>query len=375
MNPSHWIVGAFLALFLVPPFAEGTAAAADFKIIAYLPSWQGTVGELQLDRLSHVNYAFVVPSDSGDGSLQPLDNPAKLSQLVRAAHTRGVKVLISVGGWNDGNDTGFELLAASPTARTTFVNNLIALVNTYSLDGLDIDWEYPDPGATESNYTNLMSALAGAMHSRGKLLTAAVAADGWYGDGVQSAVFGYVDFLNIMSYEGETPHASYAYAVANLDYWQSRGLPASKTVLGAPFYAQPGYISYRDAVAANPANAYQDCATMNDSYVCYNGIPTMQQKTELLLQRGAGMMFWESSMDTTDGTSLVSAIFARAHGDRPDLYPNGHLRVAAGNWGRRIVAAQSGEHCLTSEGHEVTWSGWSGVQIAPARPTCWGSSS
>lgn len=116
-----WIVGAFLAISLVQPVAEAPAAAADFKIIAYLPAWQGTVGELQLEKLSHVNYAFVVPSDSGDGSLQSLDNPSKLSQLVSAAHTRGVKVLISVGGWNDGNDTGFERLAAGSTARTTFV--------------------------------------------------------------------------------------------------------------------------------------------------------------------------------------------------------------------------------------------------------------
>lgn len=178
---------------------------------------------------------------------------------------------------------------------------------------MDIDWEYPDPGPSASNYTTLMNALSGAMHSRGKLLTAAVAADGWYGDGVQSAVFGYMDFLNIMSYEDESPHASYAYAVSSLDYWQSRGLPASKTVLGVPFYAQPGYFSYREAVAANPANAYHDCAAINGLSACYNGIPTMQQKTDLLLQRGAGMMFWESSMDTTDGTSLVSAISVRAH--------------------------------------------------------------
>lgn len=315
-KPLPWIVGALLALSLVQPFAEETRAAADFKIIAYLPSWQGTVGELQLDKLSHVNYAFVVPDDSGDGSLQPLDNPSKLSQLVRAAHPRGVKVLIAVGGWNDGNDTGFELLAASPTARTTFMSNLIALVDSYHLDGVDIDWEYPEPGASASNYATLMHALADAMHSRGKLLTAAVAADGWYGDGVPSAVFGYLDFLNIMSYEDESPHASYAYAVSNLDYWQRRGLPASKTVLGVPFYAQPGYLSYREAVAADPANAYQDCATLHDSYRCYNGISTLQQKTDLMLRRGAEIMFWESSMDTTDETSLVSAISMRAHRGR-----------------------------------------------------------
>src|SRR5207244_7241630 len=115
---------------------------------------------------------------------------------------------------------------------------------TYNLDGIDIDWEYPDVGASGNNFSALMSALSTAMHSRGKLLTAAVVANGFYGDGVPSAVFGSVDFLNIMSYDAGKPHASYAFAVENLDYWQGRGLPASKTVLGVPFYARPGDFSY-----------------------------------------------------------------------------------------------------------------------------------
>jgi hypothetical protein len=43
------------------------------------------------------------------GSLQPLDNPSKLSRLVSLAHTRGVKVLISVGSWERGIVHGWHV--------------------------------------------------------------------------------------------------------------------------------------------------------------------------------------------------------------------------------------------------------------------------
>ncbi len=325
MNMKRLVMLALIVAMLLLSFAwqgstPGVAAApAGFKIIGYMPSWVGSVSEVQFNKLTHVNYAFVVPN--GNGSLGALENPSKLSQLVSAGHANGVKVLISIGGWNDGNDSGFESLAANSSSRTTFVNNVVNLVNTYNLDGADIDWEYPDPGSSADNYALLMNQLSSAMHSRGKLLTAAVVAEGYTGGGVKNEVFNYVDFLNIMSYDGGSPHASYAYAVSNLDYWQGRGLPASKTVLGVPFYARPGGFSYKQAVAADPQNAYRDCATVNGSYGCYNGIPTIQAKTKLSMQRGTGIMFWELSQDTSDSTSLVSAIYQTANDGGPTLTP------------------------------------------------------
>ncbi len=287
--------------------------ADEFKIIGYLPSWRGSVGELQLDKLTHVNYAFALPNEIGDGSLAPQDNAPKLHELVSAAHAKGVSVLLSVGGWNDGNDSGFERLAAHPNTIAVFVKNIIERVNEFGLDGVDIDWEYPDPGESGNRFTRLMNVLGEAVHRRGKLLTAAVVAQGDVAAGVQKPVFEVVDFLNIMSYDYGEPHASYETSLANVDYWQSQGLPVNKTVLGVPFYGRPGGFSYRQAVAADRENAYRDCATVDGSYGCYNGIPTMQKKVDLMLQRGAGIMFWESSEDSADDTSLVSAIYARAH--------------------------------------------------------------
>src|ERR1043166_9265314 len=141
-------------------------ASAAFKVVGYEPSWQGSVSSIQFSKLTHVNYAFLLPNSNG--SLQAIDNSSKLSSLVSSAHANNVKVLISVGGWNDGNDSAFVSLAANPTYRTAFVNNIVNFINQYGLDGVDIDWEYPDTSSESSNYTTLMGQLSSAMHSRGK---------------------------------------------------------------------------------------------------------------------------------------------------------------------------------------------------------------
>ena len=146
----------------------------------------------------------------------------------RSATPNNVKVSLAIGGWNDGNDSAFESLAANAGARTTFVNALVNLVNQYNLDGVDIDWEYPDPGTSGNNYTALMQQLSTALHSRGKLLTAAVVSEGGTANGVQPAVFGCVDWLNIMAYDGGSPHANYDWSINAVNFWKNRGLPASQ---------------------------------------------------------------------------------------------------------------------------------------------------
>ncbi len=294
-------------LTLAPTAAEAVVLPNNFKSVGYMPSWSGNVNTIQYGKLTHINYAFVLPN--GDGSLRPVENPSKLSSLVSLGHANNVKVSIAVGGWNDGDDSAFEALAANSGTRTAFVNNLIAFVNQYNLDGVDMDWEYPDPGASANNYTLLMQQLGSALHSRGKLLTAAVVSEGYYVDGVPTAVFGSVDWLNIMAYDGGSPHANYDWSIASINRWKSRGLPAAKAVLGVPFYSRPGYYTYSALVGMDPANANRDCTTVGGAQQCYNGVPTVKRKTQWAMANAGGMMNWELSQDTTGSTSLVSAIY------------------------------------------------------------------
>ncbi|MEU2663401.1 glycosyl hydrolase family 18 protein [Micromonospora sp. NPDC007220] len=330
---------AATTLTLAPAPAQAAALPNDFRSVGYLPSWTGDVNAVQYAKLTHVNYAFVLPN--GDGSLRPVENPAKLSQLVSRGHASNVKVSIAIGGWNNGDDSAFEALAANAGSRTTFVNNVVNFVNQYNLDGVDMDWEYPDPGASATNYTALMQQLAGALHSRGKLLTAAVVSEGWYAEGVQPAVFGHVDWLNIMAYDGGSPHANYDWSINAVNYWKSRGLPARKAVLGVPFYSRPGYHTYAALVAMDPANANRDCTTVGGTQQCYNGIPTVKRKTQWAMANAGGMMNWELSQDTTGATSLVSAIYDTATGGTTPP-PVGRTGPITGIGGKCVDVAAAG---------------------------------
>src|SRR6266540_3059519 len=279
-----------LATLVAASSADAVTLPNNFKSVGYLPSWSGSVNGIQ----------------------RAVDNPSKLSSLVSLSHANNVKVSISVGGWNNGDDSAFEALAANGTGRTTFVNSIVNLINQYGLDGVDVDWEYPDPGASGDNFSLLMQQLSSAMHSRGKLLTAAVVSDGYTAGGVQPAVFGYVDWLNIMAYDGGSPHANYDWAINSVNFWKSRGLPASKAVFGVPFYSRPNYYTYAQLVTMDPANANRDCTWVSGVQQCYNGVPTIKRKTQWAMAYAGGMMNWELSQDTTGSTSLVTAIYDTA---------------------------------------------------------------
>ncbi|SBT46416.1 glycosyl hydrolase family 18 protein [Micromonospora narathiwatensis] len=328
--------GATLAL--TPAAADAAVLPNNFKSVGYMPSWSGSVNTIQYGKLTHINYAFALPNS--DGSLRPVDNPSKLSSLVSLGHANNVKVSIAIGGWNDGDDSAFEALAANSGARGAFVTNVVNFVNQYNLDGVDIDWEYPDPGASANNYSLLMQQLSSALHSRGKLLTAAVVSEGYYVQGVPTAVFGYVDWLNIMAYDGGSPHANYDWSINSVNGWKSRGLPASKAVLGVPFYSRPGYYTYSALVGMDPANANRDCTTAGGAQQCYNGVPTIKRKTQWALANAGGMMNWELSQDTTGSTSLVSAIYDTVMGGTPP--PSGRTGPITGIAGKCVDVAAAG---------------------------------
>jgi chitinase len=292
----------FLLLLACLTLLRPGAARAQFRVVGYVPAWRGALPDsTQLRRLTHVNYAFVLPM--ADGGLAPLPHPERLRKLVQLAHQAGVRVLLSVGGWHDGDHRAFDAIGASPRATRAFVAALGQVVADYKLDGIDMDWEHPD-ATTAAGYAALMQQLAARLHPQGKLLTAAVAGGAWAGPGILPSVFGNVDFLNIMAYDGPPPaHATYAAAAQTLTYWQSRGLPASKTVLGLPFYGQPS----QEAYAALLMRGADPKADLFDG-VGYNGVPTIERKVRLARDQAGGVMIWELTQDAAGANSLLAAI-------------------------------------------------------------------
>ena len=292
-----------------------SAKSSDFMVIGYLPGRSVDTATIQFDKLTHINFSFAIPAKNG-GGLDALRNWDKLTALVKKAHQQNVKVFISVGGWSigdaPGDDSRFHRMAASQEERNYFVTNLMELVRRFNLDGVDMDWEYPDiENRSAEDNVLLMKQLADSLHAKNKKLTAAVVHYGNQGEGTKKEIFAIVDWLNLMTYDDDKgqyiPHSPYSLVEKSYNYWiKQRGLPPEKAVLGLPFYGKPrGKLThYKDLVkaGADPNGDFYDS-------VFYNGINTIKAKTEFAVkQKMAGVMIWEISQDTHDQNSLLKAI-------------------------------------------------------------------
>lgn len=272
-STSFWTDGPSTTFQMSAP--APTPTPSRFPVIGYYPDWTGNLSTIQYQHVTHIIYSFLHPTASG--AISGVDT-TRMRSLIDAGHAKGVKVLIAVGGWNNGDDSAFESLAANATARATFVNNMANFVTTYGLDGVDIDWEYPDPGASASNFSLLMRDLSAKLRPMGKLLTFA-GGPAYYANAIPTSVWSYIDFANIMAYDcydcgGQ--NSPYYFAQDLLNVYLSRGCPKSKAVLGLPFYSSN--------------------ATVSETV----------QKTKLAMAQGGGVMIWEISMGPA--ATLLQAI-------------------------------------------------------------------
>ncbi len=292
-----------------------------FKIVAYMPSYKDpeTVDMSKYKMITHLFYAFLELDAVADGTLKPLSQPTRFETVMQRARANNVKVGISVSG----SSANFATMASTSVARTKFVTNVVNFAKNNNLNGVDIDWEYPSTSGTApsaDNFVLLMKELSAELHKLNKFLSAAVTPAVYSGgirDGIKPEVFQYVDFLNIMQYDGigydtsdPYQHASYKMSVASLDqYLNVKGLDRLKAVVGIPTYgknAQNAAKGYRDIEATGAdVNANMGTGAGVDYY--FNGINLVKQKAQLAKDRANGIMFWEFSFDTNNANSLIKA--------------------------------------------------------------------
>ena len=309
----------------VPPIqitGKNFTVPEDFKIVGYYPSWKpGETGKIRYDVLTHIIYALGIPT--AEGTLRPLDNPDTAHAIIQTAHASDCKVLLAIGGGSY-NDVPLEatFMAATETEekRAALVKAILEVCDEYGFDGIDMDWEHPRvDGSSSKQYEALMVALADELHQRGKILTSAVlsgaTADGniYYDAAAHTnKVLEAVDWIHVMAYDGGDGerHSAYDFAVNSGKYWhETRGLPSQKVVLGVPFYARPSWESYEHILADNADAWKKDMVQYNGMEVWYNGVDTIQKKTQYALDNLGGIMIWEVTQDTADkGKSLQSAI-------------------------------------------------------------------
>lgn len=108
------ILSLTMAMGLASALGPSNAEAA-FKVVGYFPTWAGDVNALPYTKLTHINYAFVLPESNG--ALKPLDGGAsRLQTLVQKRTQRASKSSSqSVDGMTE---TTPRLSASQRTAAT-----------------------------------------------------------------------------------------------------------------------------------------------------------------------------------------------------------------------------------------------------------------
>ncbi len=310
----------FIAITIQPPVAFG------FYVVGYFPNYRNLseVPDVKFRMCNVVNYAFF--SVNAGGTLD-VNNAALVPQVIQKAKTNGAKILVSLNEVANGN---FKNAASTAGTRNALIKDIMNKVRQYGFDGVDVDWEFPrtDDG-THITYAALMKELSDSLHRDAKYyLSAAITAGKYSGvirDAIQTEVFAYADWFNIMSYDdfdATVPfrhHSPYALSVTSLNYWlTTRGMPASKCVLGFPAYGRASGIiqtgttmSYRTILTQGGSSQSDSALVSQGNFVnykiYYNGQPTAKLKTMLAKQRANGVMMWELWHDAPDDNSLLKA--------------------------------------------------------------------
>ena len=292
--------------------AGGTGTGdPNMKVVAYLPNYSGSysswAGKLDFNKLTHLNLAFAMATDSNDWDMGASD--AEVKTLVDKAHASGVKVLASLGG-GGGDQT---VIARYKTASNInpLVDKLEAFLERLNLDGADLDIESPDNMGSNTNYPAFVARCAQVLKPKGKLVTAAVAQYIVEGaTGYSDATLNSWDFINVMIYENSvSPYTS------TLKWWtDTKKIPKAKLTVGVPFFGKNADGAYNEwdykAIIAADSTAWsKNQATVGGRKVNYAGVDMMKQLTTLSKSYG-GIMFWEWTEDTTDEHSLWKTIQA-----------------------------------------------------------------
>ncbi len=338
---------------------------------AFIVDGRCTVADPNAD-LQHVYTADTSVDGSADSPL-PAALKGEFHQLQELQKLYPhIRMLISL----EGKPAAFAD-AARPEKRAAFVASCVDLYLRGHLapgleapalfTGIDVDWEYPNQTGTDgqsdgANYSALLvefrrqlDAYGAATHTRPMLTIAAAAGLGRYPGVDWPLVARTVDRVGLMNYDYNGPWQKITGIVAplysisgvvresgNVDgtvqEYENAGVPASKLLLGVPFYgyhwtgvtnagAQHGLGSAGEAVhedtpygeiaalpgAATPFRDPHSAAPWlydGNTFWTFDDPASVTAKAAYARAHGlGGMMIWELSGDTEDG-SLIKAMHA-----------------------------------------------------------------
>jgi GH18 family chitinase len=200
------------------------------RIIGYLPTWRlfekfDYSDKRLYQNVTHVVVSFLTFDEKDLPKLTDKDlglDEKVLSKIMQPANECGTKVMVAIGG---GNNYAFNLLMAkigkggADNLLNRTVEYIVNLVQTNSIDGIDLDLEcwwgkngdsskdeggrmkVDGPSSAGKGLLLLIIELRKQLPEHKFILSAAVPGSSWYGNNYDSRMADYLDWLGIMSYD------------------------------------------------------------------------------------------------------------------------------------------------------------------------------
>ncbi|KAK1480203.1 glycosyl hydrolase family 18, partial [Colletotrichum tamarilloi] len=286
------------------------------RVVGYYETWSASRScnrffpeQIPRGVYSHINIAFasinpttfeIVPAKKED-----LEMYKRVSAL--KAKDPNLKVLIAVGGWtfNDPGPTAttFSDIARSASAQKKFFDSTIKMLETYDLDGIDLDWEYPEAndrsGRPEdfANFPKFMKSLKAALKKYEVSIT--LPASYWYLQHFDlKALSPHVDFFNMMTYDFHgvwdkpnefvgpylNSHTNLTEIKGGLDLLWRNGVDKDKVTLGLAFYGR-GFIASSSS-CMSPGCTYES-GTYAQACSAEVGVALNSEIDQLVSEQGA----------------------------------------------------------------------------------------
>jgi spore germination protein YaaH len=243
------------------------------EILGFFPYWMlPEESKINLDTLTSVSL-FGLEVD-GNGNIAPDNdnqtengsmwkNP-KFDAFIKRAKTQDLKIYLTLKAFNNSN---IEKLTQSDIAQKNLIANALYLINSKSLDGINIDFEYLGnvSNIVRDGFTRLIFNLNSEL--KRQIPNAVLTVDTYLISGSEKQLFNIpilaksVDAFVIMGYDMHTPHGSPGPVSAMggdtniIGYVQNylEQVDSSKLILAVPYY---GYDWPRDIATPSAEMAY-----------------------------------------------------------------------------------------------------------------------
>ncbi len=237
------------------------------ETLGFLPYWKldtATRSGLRLDLLSTIAYFSIGVQSDGFLARGPVGAPtigwsgwtsSALTELINAAHARGVKVVptITMMAW-DGDYSEMSTLLNDGTNRARLIADVTTIIRDRGVDGVNVDFE-PVPSSLRSQFTSfirelkagLVGAAVGSYVTVDTMAGAASWATGYDVAGLTAG--GAADALMVMAYDFHYAGSARAGGVAPIesDFIYASGdavrahlgqVDPQKLIWGVPYYGR-----------------------------------------------------------------------------------------------------------------------------------------